>query len=318
MKRWTIILSLTIIMLFGMCSNVFASDFDGRIVVYCIDENYSPVQGVKIQLLYGDDLVDIHELGLNTAIVLESDNNGVIIVDGVPYGYYMYNVVNTPDSYEALVTSYDFVVSVARNESESEVFLREVVATVEAKEDLKLDEVPIEVKPVEKKEEAVLTVVEKEKKVEEIPIVIEDNSHAIDTPVNTLSTNIYNVDETTGVIEKTEVLAAAPKIVQENTEIEKQEEIVVHNTISKVRDKFKVPGEDVIKQFKEYRLIDCIKIAINQVDSHVNDFMKIIADLPDDSRKDKKLKGIDEKIERIQNEKKIKMYASQRAQSLFR
>lgn len=320
MKRWAILLSLLITVILTMTSSVFAADYDGRIEVYCIDENYSPVQGVKIQLLYGEDLVDIHELGLETTITLESNSDGMIILDGVPYGYYKYNVEYVPDGYETLVDSFEFVVSVARNISETEIYLKEVVTTIEAKNDLILDEVPIEIKPIriENKQETIIPVVEEEKQIEEIPVVIEDNSHAIETSVNTLTTNIYNIDENTGVIEKTQVLSVAPQITQVEKVSAEKEEIIVQNTISRTREKYKVPGLDIIQKFKEYRLIDCIKIAINQVNTHVDNYMKIIADLPDDDRKDKKMKGLDVKVEKIKYDKTINMYTSQRAQSLFR
>ena len=95
-------------------------------------------------------------------------------------------------------------------------------------------------------------------------------------------------------------------------EEDEQEIAVINKTIAKARERMLQPQEDMIEQFRKYRLIDCIRDKINQVDTHVQDFMKMIADLPD--KKDKKLRSKDIVIDRMQDEKKSRMYLHQRAQ----
>ena len=317
MKKWTIILIVMLTVLnFG--SFVLADEIDentevlandGRVIMNFIDENYSPVVGasVCINLSTDNGMIDIRELGLNTVIVLESDQNGIVVINNLPYGFYEYYVDYVPLGYECLYTASNFFVSPAEDVAYVNVMFKEDVAMVAAPIEEVVKE---EMEEEEEKEEVVVPVQE-----EIITPIPRTEASVITTQVNTFTTKIYNVDDTTGTIEKKEEMNNTPVLIAQ-VEEDEQEIAVINKTIAKARERMLQPQEDMIEQFRKYRLIDCIRDKINQVDTHVQDFMKMIADLPD--KKDKKLRSKDIVIDRMQDEKKSRMYLHQRAHSLFR
>lgn len=317
MKKWTIILIVMLTVLnFG--SFVLADEIDentevlandGRVIMNFIDENYSPVVGasVRINLSTDNGMIDIRELGLNTVIVLESDQNGIVVINNLPYGFYEYYVDYVPLGYECLYTASNFFVSPAEDVAYVNVMFKEDVAMVAAPIEEVVKE---EMEEEEEKEEVVVPVQE-----EIITPIPRTEASVITTQVNTFTTKIYNVDDTTGTIEKKEEMNNTPVLIAQ-VEEDEQEIAVINKTIAKARERMLQPQEDMIEQFRKYRLIDCIRDKINQVDTHVQDFMKMIADLPD--KKDKKLRSKDIVIDRMQDEKKSRMYLHQRAHSLFR
>lgn len=317
MKKWTIILIVMLTVLnFG--SFVLADEIDentevlandGRVIMNFIDENYSPVVGASVHINLSTDngMIDIRELGLNTVIVLESDQNGIVVINNLPYGFYEYYVDYVPLGYECLYTASNFFVSPAEDVAYVNVMFKEDVAMVAAPIEEVVKE---EMEEEEEKEEVVVPVQE-----EIITPIPRTEASVITTQVNTFTTKIYNVDDTTGTIEKKEEMNNTPVLIAQ-VEEDEQEIAVINKTIAKARERMLQPQEDMIEQFRKYRLIDCIRDKINQVDTHVQDFMKMIADLPD--KKDKKLKSKDIVIDRMQDEKKSRMYLHQRAHSLFR
>ena len=317
MKKWTIILIVMLTVLnFG--SFVLADEIDentevlandGRVIMNFIDENYSPVVGASVHINLSTDngMIDIRELGLNTVIVLESDQNGIVVINNLPYGFYEYYVDYVPLGYECLYTASNFFVSPAEDVAYVNVMFKEDVAMVAAPIEEVVKE---EMEEEEEKEEVVVPVQE-----EIITPIPRTEASVITTQVNTFTTKIYNVDDTTGTIEKKEEMNNTPVLIAQ-VEEDEQEIAVINKTIAKARERMLQPQEDMIKQFRKYRLIDCIRDKINQVDTHVQDFMKMIADLPD--KKDKKLRSKDIVIDRMQDEKKSRMYLHQRAHSLFR
>ncbi len=115
MKRWTIILIIMLVVL-NLWSNIYADELDeevveivndGRLVMNFIDENYSPVKGASVVITYKTEagMIDIRELGLDTVIVLESDLNGIVVLNNLPYGYYEYSVVNIHTGYDCLINN---------------------------------------------------------------------------------------------------------------------------------------------------------------------------------------------------------------------
>lgn len=318
MKKWTIILIVMLTVLnFG--SFVLADEIDentevlandGRVIMNFIDENYSPVVGasVRINLSTDNGMIDIRELGLNTVIVLESDQNGIVVINNLPYGFYEYYVDYVPLGYECLYTASNFFVSPAEDVAYVNVMFKEDVAMVAAPIEEVVKE---EMEEEEEKEEEVVVPVQEEI----ITPIPRTEASVITTQVNTFTTKIYNVDDTTGTIEKKEEMNNTPVLIAQ-VEEDEQEIAVINKTIAKARERMLQPQEDMIEQFRKYRLIDCIRDKINQVDTHVQDFMKMIADLPD--KKDKKLRSKDIVIDRMQDEKKSRMYLHQRAHSLFR
>lgn len=317
MKKWTIILIVMLTVLnFG--SFVLADEIDentevlandGRVIMNFIDENYSPVVGASVHINLSTDngMIDIRELGLNTVIVLESDQNGIVVINNLPYGFYEYYVDYVPLGYECLYTASNFFVSPAEDVAYVNVMFKEDVAMVAAPIEEVVKE---EMEEEEEKEEVVVPVQE-----EIITPIPRTEASVITTQVNTFTTKIYNVDDTTGTIEKKEEMNNTPVLIAQ-VEEDEQEIAVINKTIAKARERMLQPQEDMIEQFRKYRLIDCIRDKINQVDIHVQDFMKMIADLPD--KKDKKLRSKDIVIDRMQDEKKSRMYLHQRAHSLFR
>lgn len=317
MKKWTIILIVMLTVLnFG--SFVLADEIDentevlandGRVIMNFIDENYSPVVGASVHINLSTDngMIDIRELGLNTVIVLESDQNGIVVINNLPYGFYEYYVDYVPLGYECLYTASNFFVSPAEDVAYVNVMFKEDVAMVAAPIEEVVKE---EMEEEEEKEEVVVPVQE-----EIITPIPRTEASVITTQVNTFTTKIYNVDDTTGTIEKKEEMNNTPVLIAQ-VEEDEQEIAVINKTIAKARERMLQPQEDMIEQFRKYRLIDCIRDKINQVDTHVQDFMKMIADLPD--KKDKKLRSKDIVIDRMQDEKKSRMYLHQRAHSLFR
>ncbi len=317
MKKWTIILIVMLTVLnFG--SFVLADEIDentevlandGRVIMNFIDENYSPVVGASVHINLSTDngMIDIRELGLNTVIVLESDQNGIVVINDLPYGFYEYYVDYVPLGYECLYTASNFFVSPAEDVAYVNVMFKEDVAMVAAPIEEVVKE---EMEEEEEKEEVVVPVQE-----EIITPIPRTEASVITTQVNTFTTKIYNVDDTTGTIEKKEEMNNTPVLIAQ-VEEDEQEIAVINKTIAKARERMLQPQEDMIEQFRKYRLIDCIRDKINQVDTHVQDFMKMIADLPD--KKDKKLRSKDIVIDRMQDEKKSRMYLHQRAHSLFR
>lgn len=320
MKRWTIILIIMLVVL-NLWSNIYADELDeevveivndGRLVMNFIDENYSPVKGASVVITYKTEagMIDIRELGLDTVIVLESDLNGIVVLNNLPYGYYEYSVVNIPTGYDCLTNNSSFFISAAETVSYQNVRFEEQIVMVATP--VEVEEVVEEkVEPVEEaqKEEIILSPVEE-------LVVIQTPKYeqaSIPTQVNTYTTKVYNVDNTVNKIEKVEE-NATPKVIVEKIE---QEEIVVHKEVAKNREKMLVPTEDLLQEFRRYRLIDCIKDKVNQIDAHVTDFMRFLANIPDD-KKDKKLKVKDETIDRFQDDKKARKYVSLRSQSLFR
>ena len=318
MKKWTIILIVMLTVLnFG--SFVLADEIDentevlandGRVIMNFIDENYSPVVGASVHINLSTDngMIDIRELGLNTVIVLESDQNGIVVINNLPYGFYEYYVDYVPLGYECLYTASNFFVSPAEDVAYVNVMFKEDVAMVAAPIEEVVKE---ETEEEEEKEEEVVVPVQEEI----ITPIPRTEASVITTQVNTFTTKIYNVDDTTGTIEKKEEMNNTPVLIAQ-VEEDEQEIAVINKTIAKARERMLQPQEDMIEQFRKYRLIDCIRDKINQVDTHVQDFMKMIADLPD--KKDKKLKSKDIVIDRMQDEKKSRMYLHQRAHSLFR
>lgn len=318
MKKWTIILIVMLTVLnFG--SFVLADEIDentevlandGRVIMNFIDENYSPVVGASVHINLSTDngMIDIRELGLNTVIVLESDQNGIVVINNLPYGFYEYYVDYVPLGYECLYTASNFFVSPAEDVAYVNVMFKEDVAMVAAPIEEVVKE---EMEEEEEKEEEVVVPVQEEI----ITPIPRTEASVITTQVNTFTTKIYNVDDTTGTIEKKEEMNNTPVLIAQ-VEEDEQEIAVINKTIAKARERMLQPQEDMIEQFRKYRLIDCIRDKINQVDTHVQDFMKMIADLPD--KKDKKLRSKDIVIDRMQDEKKSRMYLHQRAHSLFR
>ena len=318
MKKWTIILIVMLTVLnFG--SFVLADEIDentevlandGRVIMNFIDENYSPVVGASVHINLSTDngMIDIRELGLNTVIVLESDQNGIVVINNLPYGFYEYYVDYVPLGYECLYTASNFFVSPAEDVAYVNVMFKEDVAMVAAPIEEVVKE---EMEEEEEKEEEVVVPVQEEI----ITPIPRTEASVITTQVNTFTTKIYNVDDTTGTIEKKEEMNNTPVLIAQ-VEEDEQEIAVINKTIAKARERMLQPQEDMIEQFRKYRLIDCIRDKINQVDIHVQDFMKMIADLPD--KKDKKLRSKDIVIDRMQDEKKSRMYLHQRAHSLFR
>ena len=165
MKKWTIILIVMLTVLnFG--SFVLADEIDentevlandGRVIMNFIDENYSPVVGasVRINLSTDNGMIDIRELGLNTVIVLESDQNGIVVINDLPYGFYEYYVDYVPLGYECLYTASNFFVSPAEDVAYVNVMFKEDVAMVAAPIEEVVKE---EMEEEEEKEEVVVPV----------------------------------------------------------------------------------------------------------------------------------------------------------------
>ena len=232
MKKWTIILIVMLTVLnFG--SFVLADEIDentevlandGRVIMNFIDENYSPVVGASVHINLSTDngMIDIRELGLNTVIVLESDQNGIVVINDLPYGFYEYYVDYVPLGYECLYTASNFFVSPAEDVAYVNVMFKEDVAMVAAPIEEVVKE---EMEEEEEKEEVVVPVQE-----EIITPIPRTEASVITTQVNTFTTKIYNVDDTTGTIEKKEEMNNTPVLIAQ-VEEDEQEIAVINKTI---------------------------------------------------------------------------------------
>ena len=197
---------------------------DGRVIMNFIDENYSPVVGASVHINLSTDngMIDIRELGLNTVIVLESDQNGIVVINDLPYGFYEYYVDYVPLGYECLYTASNFFVSPAEDVAYVNVMFKEDVAMVAAPIEEVVKE---EMEEEEEKEEVVVPVQE-----EIITPIPRTEASVITTQVNTFTTKIYNVDDTTGTIEKKEEMNNTPVLIAQ-VEEDEQEIAVINKTI---------------------------------------------------------------------------------------
>lgn len=329
MKRWTMIATSFLIVL-AFNSNIYAIENNeaqmdelpnnGRIVINFLtmetDEKSSPVKDVSIDLFYldeEDNEIDIRQLEelKNTTINLVSDPNGIIVINNLPYGLYKYKVTNVPMGYEFLAEEKYVGVDLLNTSPKLSIYL---TAKIEMADGSTIEETPpkdeVEVKPPEtiidspKDEEIILPPANEEEIVEEIE---EEKGEALKINVNSLSTDIYEYEEQNSEIEQEE---------KDEEVVEDTKEDIMKNTVANARERFKKSKQDMIKKFREYKISDSIRVAINTVDNSVNKYIKYISDLPDN--KDKKLKRFDRIVGDVYNSKKEKIYINPRIKAKLR
>jgi hypothetical protein len=315
MKKWTIMIA-SILITMSVTGCVYATENvnvqldelpnNGRIVinfqVMDTEQISSPVENVTIEMsyLYDDKIVDINNMEelKNTTINLVSDANGVIVLNNLPYGVYQYRILSAPDGLEYNnELSYIGVDLLDNNVNIDELMTRKV----QMAEGNTIEEIPedkndtIKENVVEQEE-----IITDEENQDEVVVTI-DNSNALKTNINTLSQEIYNYEEDT-----TTVINEETNVDNDNNQENIEKNKIIKNTISSAAEKFKMSYKDMLKGFKEYRLSSSIKIAISTIDNSINEYFKLIANLPEDE-KYKKIKRINNfgiKIIDIHNQKK--------------
>lgn len=224
MKRWAMIFTTLIVMVFASKSIYAAENIDlqsngllndGRIVIDFMTmdtyEKDSPVKDINVEILYllNDEMVDIRQIDelKNTTINLVSDENGKIVLNNLPYGLYEYRIISAPEGYE-YNTEFEYIeVDLLNKNVNMDVYLTRKIEMAEGstiveepKEEIedKKDDVDKNVKD----EQIVISPIEKEEVKEEI--IIEDNTEALKTNINTLSKEIFTYTENETVINKEE------------------------------------------------------------------------------------------------------------------
>lgn len=326
MKKWTMVMAgLLVTML--VTSNVYAIENieyqseelpnDGRIILNFLsmdtDEKSSPVKGVMVEISYIDDNdreIDIRELKEleGTTINLVSDSNGIVIINNLPYGLYKYKVVSIPNGYENSIEENYFGIDLMNKDAKLDIKMVRKIEMAEGgseyKENQKSEEIKeeekiiVEMKPQENTEKSIP---KNEQVIENVNV--DDNTVALKTNINKLSTEIYNYDDSTQV-----TIASNSLVKQDNIEEDVPKEIIIKNTIAYVRERIKKPEDDMIKKFKEYRISDSIKIAINTVDNTINEYLKFLTDLHDWEDKNKKIKRIDRTLAKVKDMYQQKKY----------
>jgi len=322
MKRWTMVITTCIIMIFARESVYGVENIDsqsnrllneGRIVIdFMVDDTYqkdSPVKDVQVELLFllNDEMVDIREIDelKNTTINLVSDENGKIVLNNLPYGLYQYRILNAPNGFE-YSKEYEYIEVDLLNKNinmgvyltrkiemaEGSTIVEEPKEEIEDEKDKTNDEIM--------NEEIVISTPKNEEVIEEV--VIEDNINALKTNVNTLSLDIYSYTENTKQVNKT---ANSVSKVEKNNEEEK--DVIMKNTINYIRNRMKSLNQQMIMKFKEYKLSETIKIAINTIDDTMNTYKEFVTDLPND-KKNKKIKRQSILMGKIKNIKKERLY----------
>lgn len=319
MKRWAIVLVTVLCIIFT--GNVYAEENiesqeilnDGRLVLNFLsmdtDAKSSPVSNVKVEIFYVDNnLIDIRELEelKNVTINLVSDENGIVIINYLPYGLYQYRIISAPEGFEYSSDINYFVIDLMDKDIKLNVNLDKKIQMAEGGEVVK--EIPIE----EEKEETPIIEIkppQEELKDEVIQekenIQVENNEGALKTNLNKLSIEIYSYDE-----DSQENIVNEENILKEKKDKDVVPEEVIKNTIVCVRERIRKSQYEMIQKFKEYKLSDSIKIAINTINSSMHDYSKFIIDkLDDENKRLKKIDKVISKVNKINEEKKYKCYA---------
>lgn len=304
MKRWTMVITSFIVMIFASKSIYAVENIDsqsngllneGRIVIdFMVDDTYeknSPVKDVEVELLFlvNDDMIDIRKVEElnNTTINLVSDENGKVVLNNLPYGLYQYRIISAPNGFE-YNEDYEYIeVDLLNKNINMDVYLTRKIEMAEGstiveepKEEIEDTKDNINDEP--KKEETIISTPKKEEVIEKV--VIEDNTNALKTNVNMLSLDIYNYSENTEEVNKGEIF-----VNQVQKDNESNKEVIMKNTINYIRNRMNSLNQQMIKKFKEYKISESIKIAINTVDDTMNIYKEFVSDLLND-KKNKKIR----------------------------
>lgn len=304
MKRWTMVITSFIVMIFASKSIYAVENIDsqsngllneGRIVIdFMVDDTYeknSPVKDVEVELLFlvNDDMIDIRKVEElnNTTINLVSDENGKVVLNNLPYGLYQYRIISAPNGFE-YNEDYEYIeVDLLNKNINMDVYLTRKIemaegSTIVEEPKEEIEDTKDNINDESKKEETIISTPKKEEVIEKV--VIEDNTNALKTNVNMLSLDIYNYSENTEEVNKSEMI-----VNQVQKDNESNKEVIMKNTINYMRDRMKSLNQQMIKKFKEYKISESIKIAINTVDDTMNIYKEFVSDLPND-KKNKKIR----------------------------
>lgn len=304
MKRWTMVITSFIVMVFASRSVYAVENIDsqsngllneGRIVIdFMVDDTYeknSPVKDVEVELLFlvNDDMIDIRKVEElnNTTINLVSDENGKVVLNNLPYGLYQYRIISAPNGFE-YNEDYEYIeVDLLNKNINMDVYLTRKIemaegSTIVEEPKEEIEDTKDNINEEFKKEETIISTPKKEEVIEKV--VIEDNTNALKTNVNTLSLDIYNYSENIEEVNKGEIF-----VNQVQKDNESNKDVIMKNTINYMRDRMKSLNQQMIKKFKEYKISESIKIAINTVDDTMNIYKEFVSDLPND-KKNKKIR----------------------------
>lgn len=304
MKRWTMVITSFIVMIFASKSIYAVENIDsqsngllneGRIVIdFMVDDTYeknSPVKDVEVELLFlvNDDMIDIRKVEElnNTTINLVSDENGKVVLNNLPYGLYQYRIISAPNGFE-YNEDYEYIeVDLLNKNINMDVYLTRKIemaegSTIVGEPKEEIEDTKDNINDEPKKEETIISTPKKEEVIEKV--VIEDNTNALKTNVNTLSLDIYNYSENIEEVNKGEIF-----VNQVQKDNESNKDVIMKNTINYMRDRMKSLNQQMIKKFKEYKISESIKIAINTVDDTMNIYKEFVSDLPND-KKNKKIR----------------------------
>lgn len=321
MRRWAMVFTSFIFIIFASKS-IYATENiniqsngllnDGRIVIdfMAMDtyEENSPVKDINVELLFlvDNEMVDIRQIEElnNITINLVSDENGKIVLNNLPFGLYQYRIVSAPNGFE-YNSEFEYIeVDLLNKNVHMDVYLTRkiemaegsTIVVEEPKEEIedKKDNIDENIK----NEQIILSPTDKDEVKEEI--VIEDTTEALKTNINKLSLDIYSYTENETVENKKDINVSIIK--KDNDE---NREKIIKNTIAYVRERMRSINQQMIKKFKEYKISDSIKIAINTLDDTMNTYRKAITDIPSD-KKNKKMRrqtSLMCKVKDIKNER---------------
>lgn len=256
---------------------------DGRIEIVFVEsdsDDYeelyysSPVQGITIELYfrYNKEMTNVYEIEdfQNVYLNLTSNENGRIIIEGVPYGRYEYRIVSAPTGCIYIPDNKLVQVTPSQNETikydpvqfEEYVYSPEVEETPPVREEIPV-ETPVEEIPVE------------EVHVEETPKEEINEIVNVETQnINTLANTMFEIK-----VEDTKVQQHQLEVELPKTDIEKQ----VVEVTKVLQEKYDRRVSARLEAMRHIPITDTIKIAIAQVDSTIH-FIDLLTDMPENDK----------------------------------
>lgn len=329
MKKWTMMIATLIILITSINSAYAVQDLDeysetipndGRIIMkfYTSEKESSPVKGVNVEIFYKDEngeinIEEMEELE-NTTINLVSDDNGIVIINNLPYGMYRYKVVSVPFGFKENSQEDYFTIEMIDKteridiELEREVKLDEVDEDEEIKdneEDNKQEVKEPEEEPEKEEEEEVIVTPEEnitedvkmdEQREEDVEVEENEDDEEDDNPVITTIQTLTTTDEVKEEPEKIIVDKTVVKEIIDENKISDIKDDMLQKKTASIRERINKPKEDMIKAFMEYRISDSIKVAIDTIGTTRDTYSKMLADMPDQDDKNKKIKRFDRYI----------------------
>lgn len=299
MKRWTIVM-LGGILSMMLLTNTYATELesydlpnDGRIVISFSNnelEKDSPVKGAIVNIYYideNDNMIDIRDMEelKGTTINLVSDANGIVIINNLPYGLYQYEVVSLPEGFKECNETGYIAIDLMNKNAQVDIACTNQIQMAEGGETK--DEEDIEEKQDEIEKEPEQIIPDKPDETIKDNTITEDKSNENQNSYDTIVTS-------PGVSNKKEenIIKVSEKIyTQDNEEVVQNKKDEVNKITKIVKPNLRKSNVDMIKKFKEYKISDCIKVAINTIDKTMYEY-SFITDLPDNGDKNNKLKKI--------------------------